>query len=222
MYNRLTLSHGVVGWAPLRALTVHGLLPRGGYCHRLSHLVWQVRLNFRGNPLLSCLALRWLVDRGGKWLSVIGGLRLMFRTAERWWTGLWVRSGYGEIIHGADGEWRSISRQSTLHEGGEFRSRTIFGWQHSARGVQASVIESAEHVIRVAGEFREGQKQSGMVLEANALPAPAEGGGISGRQGDPRGHHRKKKHWVKIETKTEDKHTEVTVFGQLFCPISWR
>ncbi len=32
-------------------------------------------------------------------------------------------------------------------------------------GVQASVIESAEHVIRVAGEFREGQKQSGMVLE---------------------------------------------------------
>ncbi len=150
MFNRLTLSRGVVGWAPLRALTVHGLLPRGGYCHRLSHLVWRVRLNFRGDPLLSCLALRWLVDHGGKWLSVICGLGLMFRTAERWWTGLWVRSGSGEIIHGA------------------------------------------------------------------------AGGGISGGQGDPRGHHRKKKTLGKNRNKTEDKHTEVTVFVRLFCPISWR
>ncbi len=45
------------------------------------------------------------------------------------WAGLWVRSGSGEIIHGADGEGRSITRQSPLHEGGEILSRTIFGRQ---------------------------------------------------------------------------------------------
>ncbi len=32
----------------------------------------------------------------------------MLRTVGRWWAGLWVRSGSGEIIHGADGEWRSF------------------------------------------------------------------------------------------------------------------
>ncbi len=43
------------------------------------------------------VALRWLVDRGGKWLSVIGGIGLELCTSKRWWAGLWVRSGTGEI-----------------------------------------------------------------------------------------------------------------------------
>ncbi len=36
--------------------------------------------------------------------------------------------------------------------------------QRSACGIQASDIEHAERIIQVAGELREGQKQSGMVL----------------------------------------------------------
>ncbi len=36
--------------------------------------------------------------------------------------------------------------------------------QRSACGIQVSDIEHAERVFRVAGELREGQKQSGMVL----------------------------------------------------------
>ncbi len=39
MYNQLTLSRGAGGGAPLRAHTVHGWLPRGGHCRRLSHLI---------------------------------------------------------------------------------------------------------------------------------------------------------------------------------------
>ncbi|XP_016107363.1 uncharacterized protein [Sinocyclocheilus grahami] len=88
-------------------------------------------------PPLSCSALRWLVDRGGNGLSVIGGLGLMHRTSGRWWAGLCVRSGSGEIIHGADGEWQSVSLQSPLHESGKILSRTIFGRRRSAHGVQA-------------------------------------------------------------------------------------
>ncbi len=89
----------------------------------------------------------------------------MLRTTGRWWAGLWVRSGSGEIIHGADGEWRSVSRQSPLHEGGEILSRTIFGRQRSASGVQARIIECAVRVVRVAGGVSYTQEQSSMVLE---------------------------------------------------------
>ncbi len=58
MYDQLTFSCGEVGGAPLRALKVHGLLPHSGHCRQLSHLVWQVKLCIRGNPLLSRSALR--------------------------------------------------------------------------------------------------------------------------------------------------------------------
>ncbi len=137
MYNQLTISHGAGGGAPLRAHTVHRWLPRGGHCRRLSHLIWRVGLNFRGDPLLSHSALRWLTDRGGKWLSVIGGLGLMLRTTGRWWAGLWVRSGSGEIIHGADGEWRSWEQLTIRHEG-ETGSQNTFGakTQQNSPGVQ--------------------------------------------------------------------------------------
>ncbi len=70
---------------------------------------------------------------------------------RRWWAGHWVWSGSGEIIIGTDGEGRSVSRQSPLHEGGEILSRTIFGRQRSARSVQACIIECAERAVRVAG-----------------------------------------------------------------------
>ncbi len=113
----------------------------------------------------SAQSLGFALARSGKWLSVIGGLGLMLRTAGRWWTGLWVRSGSGEIIHGADGEWRSVTRQSPLHEGGEIFLRTIFGQQRSASGVQARIIEWAERVVRVAGGVSYTQEQSSMVLE---------------------------------------------------------
>ncbi len=151
MYHQLTLSHGAGGGAPLRAHTVHGLLPCGGHCCRLSHLILLVGLNFRGDLPLSRLALRWLINRSGKWLSIIGGLGLVLRTAGRWWAGLWVWSGSGEIINGRDGERRSVSCQNPLHEGGEILSKTIFGRQRSARGVQACIIECAERFVRVAG-----------------------------------------------------------------------
>ncbi len=47
-----------------------------------------------------------------------------------------------------DGEQRFIFRQYPLHEGGEIRSRTIFGRRRSAREVQAGVVE---RVVQVAG-----------------------------------------------------------------------
>ncbi len=81
------------------------------------------------------------------------------------WAGLWVRSGSGEIIHCADGEGRSVTRQSPLYEGGEILSRTIFGRQRSASGIQARIIEWAERVVRVAGGVSYTQEQSSMVLE---------------------------------------------------------
>ncbi len=90
-----------------------------------------------GDPLLSHSALRWLTDRGGKWLSIIGGLGLMLRTTGRWWAGLWVRSGSGEIIHGADGEWRSWD-QLTIRHDGETGSQNTFGakTQQNSPGLQ--------------------------------------------------------------------------------------
>ncbi len=71
-----------------------------------------------------------------------------------------ARSSTGQMVSGDPFLARVHSTNS-----GEFRSRTIFGRQRSAHGVQASVIERAERIVRLAGEFREGQKQSGMVLE---------------------------------------------------------
>ncbi len=141
MYYQLHLRHGAGGRAPLHTHTVHGRLPRGGHCRWLSHLIGWVGLYFRDDHPLSRSASRWLADRGGKWLSVIGGLGLMLRTAGRWWAGLWVCSGSGEIILLGNCDGRSVSRQSSLHEGGEILSRTIFGRQRSARGVQACIIE---------------------------------------------------------------------------------
>ncbi len=149
MYYQLHLRRGAGGGAPLCTHTVHGRLPRGGHCRRLSHLIWWVGLYFRDDHPLSRSVSRWLADRGGKWLSAIGGLGLMLRTAGRWWAGLW--SGFGEIILLGNCEGRSVSRQSPLREGGEILSRTIFGRQSSARGVQACVIEWAERVVRIAG-----------------------------------------------------------------------
>ncbi len=61
MCFQLTLSRGAGGGAPLRTHTVHGLLPRDGHCRRLSHLVWWVGLNFRGDPLLSRSVLQEMV-----------------------------------------------------------------------------------------------------------------------------------------------------------------
>ncbi len=90
MYYQLHLRRCAGGGAPLRTHTVHGRLPRGGHCRQLSHLISRVGLYFRDDHPLSRSASRWLADRGGKWLSVIGGL--MLRTAGRWWAGLWVHS----------------------------------------------------------------------------------------------------------------------------------
>ncbi len=152
MYRQLTLSRGAGGGAPLRAHTVRGILPRGRLYCRLSHLDWRhQRLWLRSDPQHCRSVRRWLVGRGGLRLSVSGGLGHALCAAGRWWAGHWVGSGSGEIILLGDCEERSISRQSPLHEGGEFRSRTIFGWQRSARGVQACVIEWAERVVRIAG-----------------------------------------------------------------------
>ncbi len=39
LHTQLTLSRGAGGGAPLRAHTVRGILPRGGRCCRLTHLV---------------------------------------------------------------------------------------------------------------------------------------------------------------------------------------
>ncbi len=47
-----------------------------------------------------------------------------------------ARSSSGETVRG-----RSISRQRPLHKGGEILSRTIFGRQRSACGVQACIVE---------------------------------------------------------------------------------
>ncbi len=93
MYHQLTLSHGTGGRAPLRTHTIHGLLPRDGHCRRQSHLVWRVGLNFKRSS--SAQSLGVALARGGKWLSVIGGLGLVFHTAGRWW------AGPDERIHGA-------------------------------------------------------------------------------------------------------------------------
>ncbi len=118
------LATGAGGGAALHAHTIRGFLPRDGRCSR--QLIGRVGLYFRGNPPLSRSALRWLFDCGGNCLSVLGGLELALKEAERWWAGHWVWSG-------------SISHQNPLHKGGEICSRTIFGRWHSARGVQACV-----------------------------------------------------------------------------------
>ncbi len=45
--DQLHLRRGAGGGAPLRTHTIHGGLPCGGHCRRLSHLIWRVGLYFR-------------------------------------------------------------------------------------------------------------------------------------------------------------------------------
>ncbi len=134
------------------------------------------------------------------------------------WAGLWVRSGSGEIIHCANGEGRSVTRQSPLYEGGEILSRTIFGRQRSASGIQARIIEWAERVVRVAGGVSYTQEQSSMVLERSVpllQQEEKEFGPDEGIHGDTR---RKQKTEKKPINKTEGKRRGNVVVGWSFCP----
>ncbi len=57
----------------------------------------------------------------------------MLHTAGRWWAGLWIRSGSGEIIQS----------QIPLHEGGN----STRGPSSDDSALHASVIERAERVV---------------------------------------------------------------------------
>ncbi len=102
---------------------------RAGICEPLGFQGWAqewVPTLEGSDPWLCRSVQRRLVGRGGRWLSVSGGLRHALNAAGRWWAGHWVGSRSGEIIHEADGKWRSVSRQSPLHNCGEILLRTIF------------------------------------------------------------------------------------------------
>ncbi len=75
-HTRLTLSHGAGSGAALSTHTVFGILPQGGCCCQLTHLdCCNLQLRLHGDPQLCRSLWRWLIGRGGLWLSVNSGLR---------------------------------------------------------------------------------------------------------------------------------------------------
>ncbi len=120
----------------------------------------------------------------------------MLHTAGRWWAGLWIRSGSGEIIQREDGVWRSISHQIPLHEGGN----STRGPSSDDSALHASVIERAERVV-----------------SSERSPCSSRRMRNSGRT---RGQRKEKSTGKKVETKMEGTHLEVTVLGRSFCHSS--
>jgi len=157
--GRRGLEQEELSWTLATALTVTHGGADGGKSHG-----WGMATDSRGRPtveepeaeteskwargMILRSALCWLVDRGGNWLSVLSGLELAGLTAGRWWAGLWVWSGTGEILLGSDGEQGSVWGGS---EGDEALSRTVFGRRRSACDVKPVLIEYTERVIRLAG-----------------------------------------------------------------------
>ncbi len=118
-------------WVELH-LTCLNFLLRGGRCSRLLYLVWRIMQ-------LWVLCQRWAP-------------RVDSQHCGRWWAGLCVRSGTGDIIYGIDCERRSISCQCPLHKGDNIFSRTVFRRRCFASDVQTSIIEWAERIVWLAGD----------------------------------------------------------------------
>ncbi len=135
------------------------------------------------------------------------------------------RQGSSRLGCGSGVDLARLSSGETVR--GEVRGDPFLARVHSTKAVKSSRGPSSDDstllaVFRLASR-RPGSwwrsLHTGTVLYCPreiCPPAPAGGGGIRARRGDPWGHNVKKK-----QTKKEGRHMEVTVLGQSFCHVRW-